>query len=215
MAVSLTSARSRGRERALPGVVDVWRVDLGRATDGRLAELLSARERERAARIVDARRRELWVRSRGVLRALLARYLQADARELHFVAGAHGKPRLGSEPSETHRGGEPGPNENVRFNLSHSRELMLLAVTAGREVGVDVEQARERYTTDFLRAWTLREATGKCFGAGLVSPPLACDDAPGDMWATEMDVGPRVFAAVAVAGAKACELSLRDWPACA
>ncbi len=193
-------------------MVDVWRVDLGRATEGRLAELLCAQERERAARIVDARRRELWVRSRGVLRALLARYLQADARALHFVAGAHGKPRLGSEPSQTDRGGGAGPDESVRFNLSHSRELMLLAVTAGREVGVDVEQARERYTTEFLRAWTLREATGKCFGTGLVPPPLPCDGAPADMWATAIDVGPRAFAAVAVAGAKACELSLRDWP---
>lgn len=197
---------------AIAGVVDVWRVDLGRTTDDGLAELLCAQERERAGRIVDARGRALWAHSRGVLRTLLARYLDADPRELRFVAGAHGKPGLGSGPPETWRDDGSGPGESVRFNLSHSRELMLLAVTAGREVGVDVECARKRYTAEFLCAWTMREATGKCLGAGLVLPPLACDDAPEGMWAAEVDVGPRAFATVAVAGAEACELSLLDWP---
>jgi phosphopantetheinyl transferase len=214
MAVSLPSARDRGRVCAIAGAVDVWRVDLDRTADDGFAQLLCAQERERAQRIVDARRRALWTHSRGVLRALLARYLDADPRKLRFVATVHGKPGLGSEPPETSRDGGPGSGsgESLRFNLSHSRELMLLAVTAGREVGVDVECARKRRTAEFMRAWTLHEATGKCLGTGLVSPPPACDDAPEGMWAAAVDAGPRAFAAVAVAGAQACELSLLDWP---
>ncbi len=196
-------------------MVDVWRVDLGRRSDDGLTGLLCAQERERAARIVDARRRALWTHSRGVLRALLARYLNADPRELRFVAGAHGKPRLGSQPPETRRGGGPrlGSGESLRFNLSHSRELMLLAVTAGREVGVDVECARKRHTAEFLRAWTLREATGKCLGTGLTRGFVtAGEQTQPRLWTAGLDVSPGAAAAVVVEGREACELRLRDAP---
>jgi 4'-phosphopantetheinyl transferase len=193
-------------------VVDVWRVDLGRRTDDGLTELLCAQERERAARIVDASRQALWARSRGALRMLLAHYLDADPRALRFVLGDHGKPRLGSEQPETWREGGSGPGKDPRFNLSHSGELMLLAVTDGREVGVDVERARARYTAEFLRAWTMREAKVKCLGRGLASAPIAREDAPEEMWTAALDIGPRAFAAIAVEGAEACELHRRDWP---
>lgn len=154
----------------------------------------------------------MWTRSRGALRVLLARYLDADPRELRFVLGDHGKPRLESEQPETWREGGSGPDEDLRFNLSHSGELMLLAVTEGREVGVDVERGRARYTAEFLRAWTTREATVKCLGSGLVSAPIAREDAPEELWTAELDIGPRAFAAIAVEGAEACELYRRDWP---
>ena len=154
----------------------------------------------------------MWTRSRGVLRALLAGYMDADPCALRFVLGAHGKPRLRSEPSETWKDGGSWPGKDLHFNLSHSGELMLLAVTDGREVGVDVERARARYTAEFLRAWTMREATVKCLGSGLVSASIARDDAPEGMWRAELDIGPRAFAAIAVEGTEACELHRRDWP---
>lgn len=204
---------------AIAGTVDVWRVDLSRTTGEGLTELLCAQERERAGRIVDARRRASWTRSRGVLRALLARYLDADPRELRFVTGVHGKPGLGSGSPETRRndGPEPRPGSgsgaSLRFNLSHSRELMLLAVTAGREVGVDVECARERCTAEFLRAWTLREATGKCLGTGLTRGFVtAGEQTQSRPWTAGLDVGSGATAAVAVEGRGACELRLRDAP---
>jgi phosphopantetheinyl transferase len=212
MAVSLPSARHYGRVCAISGVVDVWRVDLGRKADEGLTELLCAQESARAEGITDIRRRAMWTRSRGALRELLARYLDADPRELRFVLGDHGKPRLGSERPETWREGGSGPVGDLHFNLSHSGELMLLAVTDGREVGVDVERARARYTAEFLRAWTMREATVKCLGSGLASAPIARDDAPEEMWTAELDIGPQAFAAIAVEGAEACELYRRDWP---
>lgn len=200
---------------ATSGTVDVWRVDLSRASEDGLAELLCARERARAARIVDARRRALWERSRGVLRALLARCLDADPRELRFASGPHGKPML-CNPAATAAG--PGVPPGLRFNLSHSGAAMLVAVTAGREVGVDLERARERHTAEFLRAWTVREARVKCLGARpgaepiVGAAPVVSEGAPEGMWTTELDVGPWAFAALAVAGREECELHRRDWP---
>lgn len=196
------------------GVVDVWRVDVD-GTPDTLRELLCAQEQARAARIVHERDRVRWARSRGMLRLLLARYLDADPRELRFELGAHGKPAL--------EGGA-----DLRFNLSHSGELLLVAVATGMEVGVDVEVAPERgrgeidepaiaarvlggaqaqrlaeldgeeRTREFLRAWTMREAEVKCLGTGLTSMPVE-DQAPaGGLWSTELDVGPRASAALAV-----------------
>jgi phosphopantetheinyl transferase len=194
-------------------VVDVWRVDLSRSTDDGLAELLCAREQERAGRIVDARRRALWGRSRGVLRMLLGRYLDTDPRALRFVLGDHGKPRLGSERPETWRESGSGSGEDLRFNLSHSGELMLLAVTAGREVGVDVERAGERYTAEFLRAWTVREATVKCLGTGLTEKSVTTEEKTMPrLWTAGLDAGPGAIAAVVVEGSEACELRRREAP---
>jgi 4'-phosphopantetheinyl transferase len=205
------------------GAIDVWRADLI-AIEGNLEDLLGADERARAARIVPARKRVLWARSRGVLRALLGRYLERDPRELRFALGPHGKPAL------AHDGSEEG--EDLRFSLSHSDGLALVAATAGREVGIDLEiagrqvdevaiaarmlgrqqaerlaeldpQTRER---EFMRAWVAHEAAVKCRGLGLGIEVAT----PGDLWTDELDVGPDGYAAVAVEGGP-CELRCWDW----
>jgi 4'-phosphopantetheinyl transferase len=221
--------------RATAGSVHVWRVDLTAVGAG-LEDLLSADERSRAARILPERNRTLWTRSRGVLRALLGRYLERDPRELRFVLGTHGKPALSPEGPT-----RPDAGENLRFNLSHSGGLALVAVTVGHEVGIDLEvtgrrvldepalaarvlgrtqaarlaeldpRTRER---EFMRAWVAHEAVVKCWGLGLFAPP---EDStrPGestqrDLWTAELDVGPGGYAAVAVQDGP-CELHLRDW----
>jgi len=207
-----------------PSAVDVWRADLAAIEDG-LEDLLSPEERARAERIVHERVRILWARSRGVLRALLGNYLDRDPRELRFELGPHGKPALcggtglggrkAMERAEVKpRGrwaaerGTARPVGGLRFNLSHSGEIVLVAVTAGPEVGVDVEYARGRYTAEFLRAWTRHEAAVKCLGTGLAAPPVAVADPSAGLWTAELDLGPRVAAAVAVAWDKD---KLRRW----
>ncbi len=155
-----------------------------------LERLLCDEELARATRILPARKRVLWARSRGVLRALLGRYLDRDPRALRFVLGPHGKPALAREGTDA--------GEDLRFNLSHSGELALVAVTGGREVGIDLEIADRRVTDRrvdelaiaarmlgraqaerlaeldprtreraFLRAWVAHEAVVKCRGLGL------------------------------------------------
>jgi phosphopantetheinyl transferase len=193
--------------RATEGTVHVWRADLVAVGD-EFEDLLCADELARAARIVPVRNRVLWARSRGVLRALLGRYLDADPRELRFELGTHGKPALRRD------GAEPGVATDLRFNLSHSGPLALYAVSAGREVGVDIECARERYTAEFLRAWVTREAAVKCLGTGLASMQVEPDPDPtAGLWTTKLPLGPQATAAVAVEGGEQCELRCWDWRA--
>jgi 4'-phosphopantetheinyl transferase len=114
------------------GAVHVWRVDLT-AVPAQLANQLSEEEVARAAQMPSAHGRELWSRSRGVLRTLLGRYLRVEALTVVLRAGACGKPEL----SEEHAAGAP-----LFFNLSHSGQLALYAFTTLGPVGVDVEVAR-------------------------------------------------------------------------
>ena len=187
-----------------PGMIDVWRADLT-AIEDNLDDLLGADERARAERIVPARKRVLWARSRGVLRALLGRYLDRDPRDLRFALGPHGKPAL------AHDGADEG---DLRFNLSHSGDLALVAVSAGREIGVDIERTRPRYTAEFLQDWVAREAVVKCRGLGIeVAAPgdsTSVVATQGDPWTAGLDVGPDFAAAIAVEGGP-CELHIRDW----
>jgi 4'-phosphopantetheinyl transferase len=68
------------------------------------------------------------------------------------VEGPHGKPEL------------TGAAVSLRFNLSHSDDLMLLAVTHARAVGIDLELIREDVPVETLAdyyfapedAWHLR-----------------------------------------------------------
>jgi phosphopantetheinyl transferase len=183
--------------RATDGIVHVWRADLAAAGDG-LEDLLCADELARAAQIVSQHRRVSWARSRGLLRALLGRYLDRDPRTFDFVLGPHGKPSLyGGTTCVT----------DLRFNLSHSGRFALVAVTAGRDVGVDIECANERHTVEFLRAWVAREATVKCRGTGLAGAGGSSKDG---LWMSELDVGPDAIATVAVEG-EPCDLHCYLW----
>ena len=225
--------------RACAGVVEVWRADLTAASD-ELQELLCSEETERAQRIVRAGARTLWARSRGLLRALLGRYLERDPRELRFEVGAHGKPKLAHDGSAAHNG-PAGPD--LRFNLSHSGPLVLVAVSARHEVGVDVEHARARGDGDaeelalaarvfgaaqarrlaeldrdqrageLLRAWAMHEATLKCMGMGLGGTRRSAADPPEGLWRAALNVGPGAAAAVAAQGEQARELRCWDWQA--
>ncbi len=177
-------------ELSLPArTVHVWRADLGSeaASLRCLEQNLSTDERNRASRFRFARDRDRFVGARGLLREILALYLNATPARLSFGYGAHGKPFLA--------GKEHGA---LRFNVSHSFDVMLLAIAHMREVGVDVEGVRnngfameeihetvlsepekqalarfggEAKRTTFLRFWSLKEAYIKADGRG-VSLPL-------------------------------------------
>lgn len=170
---------------------------------------LPAGDRERAERILVEEGRRRWVAARWALRLTLCRYLDdIAAEELAIEVGENGKPRIA------------GPT-SLRFNLSHSDELALIAVTGAGEVGVDIERidpdrdflelarhgldregagiVREAPAAErpgaFYRAWVRREAIGKCTGAGLTGP------ASGEgVSVREIDVGEDWAAAVAFAG---------------
>ncbi len=148
--------------------------------------LLTGDERERAGRFHFQRDSSAFAISRGLLRTLAGRYLDAPPERLRFDYTPYGKPYLAGQFA-----GSP-----LRFNLSHAHELVLYAFTSGAEVGVDVEYLRpelagaeiaERFfsprevealltlpvegrTEAFFRCWTRKEAFIKAVGQGLSFP---------------------------------------------
>jgi 4'-phosphopantetheinyl transferase len=197
----------------------VWRADLEAVGDGP-SELLDDRERERAAGMIRGGDRLLWARARGVLRALLGRYLQSDPAMLRFASGPHGKPALAD-------------HERLFFNLSHSGQVALYAVTDTGAVGIDVEVARrsrdvlalamrafgasqaERLAAlepplrerEFLRLWTRREAALKCGGTGIGVTGSAASP---ELWTAELEIGGRAAAAIACHAAPSA-LCVWEW----
>jgi len=112
------------------GEVHLWRARLSETDAGELSDLLSPAEWIRAQRFHFPGDRARFIAGRGLLRTILGRYLDLPPRELRFAHGPHGKPEL------------EGVCSSLTFNLSHSDDLLLLAVTHGRAVGIDLELMR-------------------------------------------------------------------------
>jgi 4'-phosphopantetheinyl transferase len=200
------------RPRLEAETVDVWLVALDcQRPDG----LLDERERERAARFARERDGRRWAGARAALRQLLAGYLDVAPAEVRFEEGAYGKPALAAA--------ESGTSGRLRFNLSHSGELGLVAVALDREVGVDVELprravdhvgiARRVLTADeadriaaiadpdareraFLRAWVRWEALLKCRGIGIGGAEASSGGS--DPWVADLVMTPPAAGALAV-----------------
>jgi phosphopantetheinyl transferase len=129
------------------------------------------------------------------LRRVLAVYLGEEPDRIRLERGEHGKPRLA------------GAGARLEFNLSHSRDLALVAVSGELEVGVDVERVRPQRGEAFYRRWACHEARVKCLGVGLLRARRMTPD--GSVVTAPVDVGPGFAAAVA---ARAAELPpLQGW----
>ena len=172
----------------LSAEVHIWRACLDPSASWveRLQRNLSPDELQRAARFHFPRDRRRFTVARGVLRDILSRYLGVPPSELRFRYSSYGKPALA----------DGFDDRGVRFNLSHSHEMALFAVTCGREVGIDIEyldreiraeeiaehffSTRERASlralpaeakhAAFFNCWTRKEAYIKAHGEGLSLP---------------------------------------------
>ena len=167
-----------------PGEIHVWRawLDQPALPFDRLGSVLSQDELVRASRFHFEKDRARFVARRGLLRMILGRYLRVEPALLRFNYGVFGKPAV-AFPSDS----------GLQFNLSHSDELALYAVTAQSPVGVDVERMRMIAEADaivvryfsarevadwrsrppsekpqvFLRYWARKEAGSKVDGRGI------------------------------------------------
>ncbi len=174
-------------QRTQSAEVQVWRVAVSgeSARTGLSSGVLSVAELERAARFYRDSDRDRYVCAHAALRGILGSLLNAEPCDLEFVTGDAGKPALAGS-------GAPA----VEFNLSHSGDVVLIAVGSGRPVGVDVERVSARpdlpaladrffskgeadriravpqlaRTQAFLRVWTRKEAYVKACGVGLSAP---------------------------------------------
>jgi 4'-phosphopantetheinyl transferase len=182
------TSRPGGNLLIAPSEVHVWRVPLDSpgAVLLPLATTLSLEERARAEKFFFDRDRNAYIAARGVLRQLLARYLGGQPSELQFGYESRGKPFLAS----------PSIAQPLNFNVAHSRNIALLAFSAGPPVGVDVEFIRtdiaseeiavryfapqevaelralppEQRPEAFFLGWTRKEAYVKALGDGLQIP---------------------------------------------
>lgn len=161
--------------------VHVWIAPTGSGVDA-LYEWLSADERARAGRFVFARDRRRYIAARGVLRVLLGRYLDLAPAAVSFRYEAGGKPALA-----------PGQSSDLDFNVSHSADVAVVAISRAGQVGVDIEAIRSLPDRDdlargiftdaeyaalralpfdlrdlgFFNGWTRKEAFVKATGEGL------------------------------------------------
>ncbi len=177
------------------GEVHLWRLPWRAAAEVSVQAVgapwlgwLSAEERGRLALLrhpADRRRRGA---GRGLTRLLLSHYCRVEAALLPLITTASGAVELG---------GPAGDGvEAVRFNLTYSAEWIVLAVTLGARVGVDIEHRvaedveplvrqffsageiaawqalpAEQRGRGFYEGWTRKEAYLKALGVGLGRSP--------------------------------------------
>ncbi|MBD2522752.1 4'-phosphopantetheinyl transferase HetI [Nostoc sp. FACHB-133] len=169
----------------LPDEIHVWRIELDQPELElqNLAATLSSDEMARAERFYFQEHRQRFIAGRGILRAILGRYLGIQALQVQFNYQQRGKPVLA----------DTFANSGLAFNLSHSQGLGLCAVNCIRPIGVDLEYIRPMSDIEalakrfflpreyemlrslslnqqqevFFRYWTCKEAYLKATGDGL------------------------------------------------
>ena len=186
----VTTARgsaTAGPSGLASGEVHVWCADLDvpSETVDRLYATLAVNERNRCARYRLPRDLDRFITAHGVLRDVLSRYLQTEPGRICFEYRTFGKPVLSRRY-----------DSRLRFNLSHSAGLALVAITSDSDVGVDLEyigasldytelaetffsavEVRQlrgspdhRCAEAFFGCWTKKEAYVKACGGGLTIP---------------------------------------------
>ena len=115
----------------MPGDTDVWIVDLAAEAAALLAvndarPLLTEPERARSERFVDVRLRARWIAAHTALHLILADRI---GRAVSFEGpGTTAKPRVAGWTGD--------------FSLTHTGELVLIAVRDEGQVGIDAEMRR-------------------------------------------------------------------------
>lgn len=148
-----------------------------------LVSLLSDDERYSASNFRYVKDQLNFIISRGILRCLLGSYLNKDPQDIQIIYGLWGKPCL--------------PERQLYFNLSHSRDHVIYAITQEYEVGIDLEyidqsldidllvssilssqelvhwektKAEDKLNT-FYQIWVCKEAFLKAIGKGWINNP--------------------------------------------
>lgn len=167
--------------------VHLWRAFLDREKYDieTLAQILSPDEKNRAHKFHFMLHRNRFIVARSMLRKILGNYLEMEPHKLHFNYSPKGKPSLSLEQC----------NYPLEFNLSHSENIALYAITLDSQVGIDLEHIRpidnlakiaQRFFAPqeyeiinkfsqseqakiFYQIWTGKEAYLKATGEGLAN----------------------------------------------
>jgi 4'-phosphopantetheinyl transferase len=148
-----------------------------------LEKHLSSDEINRAKQFKFEKDRNRFIAGRGLLRTMLGSYLNVKPARLDFTYSSRGKPALKATPGQ----------RTLHFNIAHSKNIILFAVTHACAVGIDVEWIhpmsdiediaarffskreaaelmalpRDQRTNAFFNLWTRKEAYLKATGDGL------------------------------------------------
>ncbi len=159
--------------------VHLWKVDLRHKMEKEAQQLLNQEEQIKASRLRNVEQQAFAISMRVQLRQLLALYLAVKAKDIQFKKAAFGKPYVA--------------NVALSFNVSHSGEQALIAISKCKQLGVDIERwrtldniealvrrnfseqekkqwltvAREQREKTFFQIWTSKEAFIKATGRGL------------------------------------------------
>jgi 4'-phosphopantetheinyl transferase len=165
--------------------IHVWHVSLNQPSFQieKMSDILSEEEWKRITEYRFNQFRIRYILCRGFLRTILGRYVGINPKVIHFEYGDYGKPVI--------RG--VGGEHRVQFNLAHSGDLAVYAITAKSRIGVDVEYVEtfpemasvatnifslreqkawmalpeEMKKFAFYNGWTRKEAYLKGIGIGL------------------------------------------------
>jgi 4'-phosphopantetheinyl transferase len=146
--------------------IHLWYATLNRTVPEtkHLSRLLSAEERRRAEQFrleIDCNR---FIVRRGIIRTILARYLQTEPMAVEFDTGAHGKLGLSRRFARS----------TLDFNMSHSQGESLIAVGLGQRIGVDIERIRPLPDVAELLNQCLSDCERKDVGSWIFVDPLSC-----------------------------------------
>lgn len=177
------------------GDIDLWLSYYDDAADASLAAamraLLTDDERAQEPRFYFADDRLRYLVTRALVRTVLSRYAPLAPEHWRFAKNDYGRPEIAPNIRLAYP-----QAADLRFNVSHTRGLIALAVVRGREIGVDVEHVRTRavpleiadryFAPDevlalaqvpeqaqqerFFEYWTFKESYIKARGMGLSLP---------------------------------------------
>lgn len=105
--------------------IDIWQFPLS-SECREVFKLLDDLELNRAQRFHFSRHQRRFANAHGIVRLIIARYMNQSPKALTFSTGPQGKPALIGDSM-------------LQFNLSHSGELALLAVGKSEPIGIDLE----------------------------------------------------------------------------
>lgn len=196
----------RSQHRLFGRPVETWvaRIGPGEGPTNRVMALLSTEERQHLAGMVSPVIQRQYAAGRALTRLALSTRLSIPARQVPVSVDTNGRPYL--HAGHGGRSGSAG-RVGIDFNLSHSGDVVALAVSGGLRIGLDIERAEGRptapalarrffspsecellercegrhYSRRWYRIWTTREAHAKARGIG-VRAIGAVPGARGDSW---------------------------------
>ena len=182
--------------------IDLWSIapsKLSPVLINYLTKLLSVEETTKIQRFKHKTAQQTALVTRAMCRLVVSQYAKESPSSLMFTRNKHGKPELTINP------------KNIRFNLSHNDNLIVIAICVSDDIGCDIETPERKISIEpisrryfatqehkelmtlnseqqkqrFFEFWTLKEAfvkaTGVGIGLGLDTFYFEFDESPSKM----------------------------------